>query len=187
MAQAIPGRLQPLWVAVGLQSGMTPWHSGRSSGIGRHTRERRPTMSTRSRWCPKSRSSGVPTACRLCGKGLILNEGARHPKGPSVDHIVWLSRVSSHTFENCQAPHLGCNRREGMQFRDSDRRPGKANRARRAREARTRRSGQPESVTSDDRIGRFSRVPLDRCRSCRRHRALPPFSRLRPCPGDWWW
>jgi 5-methylcytosine-specific restriction endonuclease McrA len=78
--------------------------------------------------------------CQLCGKGLILNERPRHPKGPSIDHIVWLSRGGSHTFDNCQAAHLGCNRREGMPYKDTALRPGQANRYRAAREARNRRS-----------------------------------------------
>jgi len=77
--------------------------------------------------------------CRLCGKGLLLNQRPRHPKGPSIDHIVWLSRGGSHTFDNCQAAHLGCNRREGMPYRDTALRPGEANRYRRERAARDRR------------------------------------------------
>jgi 5-methylcytosine-specific restriction endonuclease McrA len=78
--------------------------------------------------------------CQLCGKGLILNERSNHPKGPSIDHIVWLSRGGSHTFGNCRAAHLGCNRREGLPYKATARAPGEANRARRAREQRKRRS-----------------------------------------------
>ena len=77
--------------------------------------------------------------CQLCGYGLLLNLRPRHPKGPSIDHIVWLSRGGSHTFDNCQAAHLGCNTREGMPYRDTALRPGEANRYRREREARARR------------------------------------------------
>ncbi len=78
--------------------------------------------------------------CQLCGKGLLLNLRPRHPKGPSVDHIVWLSRGGSHTFDNCQTAHLGCNTREGRPYMDGAQPPGAANRARRDREARERRS-----------------------------------------------
>jgi 5-methylcytosine-specific restriction endonuclease McrA len=78
--------------------------------------------------------------CQLCGKGLLLNLRKGHSKGPSVDHIVWLSRGGSHTLANCQTAHLGCNTREGMPYRDTALRPGEANRYRREREARERRS-----------------------------------------------
>lgn len=47
--------------------------------------------------------------CRICMEPITESRGKR---GPSIDHIVPLSRGGAHTMENVQASHLICNMRK---------------------------------------------------------------------------
>lgn len=43
-------------------------------------------------------------------KVAALGAGKRNPRGPSIDHIIPLSRGGTHTLDNVQLAHLKCNR-----------------------------------------------------------------------------
>ncbi|WP_420811833.1 HNH endonuclease [Kutzneria albida] len=47
--------------------------------------------------------------CGLCNEHIDYTLSWPNPGSPSLDHIVPLSRGGSHTYENVQAAHLGCN------------------------------------------------------------------------------
>lgn len=51
--------------------------------------------------------------CGICG--VAIDPQARWPESQfaSVDHVVPLSKGGTHTLENLQAAHLGCNLRKG--------------------------------------------------------------------------
>lgn len=86
--------------------------------------------------------------CQMCGKSLILNERPRHPKGPSVDHIEWISFQGGHTYQNTRTAHLACNTREGWSYKKSA--TARANRSRAAKE-RYRR--QQRAKAREDLMG----------------------------------
>ena len=47
--------------------------------------------------------------CQICGKAVWRNAKWPHPKSVSLDHIVPVSKGGSHTRENVQWSHVGCN------------------------------------------------------------------------------
>lgn len=47
--------------------------------------------------------------CQLCGDDVSRDVDPRHPKAPSVDHIVPLARGGLHEYTNVQCAHYGCN------------------------------------------------------------------------------
>lgn len=51
--------------------------------------------------------------CGLCGDPIDRAFRAPHPGTPSIDHILPLSRGGTHTWDNVQAAHLGCNVKKG--------------------------------------------------------------------------
>lgn len=51
--------------------------------------------------------------CGLCGELVLQGEQAPHPRSPSIDHIVPLSRGGSHTYANVQTACWGCNTAKG--------------------------------------------------------------------------
>lgn len=54
--------------------------------------------------------------CQLCSGALHMAETRPHPKSPSIDHIVPLSRGGAHTYDNVQATHLRCNESKNAQL-----------------------------------------------------------------------
>lgn len=50
--------------------------------------------------------------CQICHHKVVRGTDPRSPMGPSLDHIVPLSRGGSHTEENVQLAHLRCNMRK---------------------------------------------------------------------------
>lgn len=50
--------------------------------------------------------------CQLCDQPMSKVVKFPHPKSPSLDHIIPLSRGGEHTRENSQAAHLNCNSRK---------------------------------------------------------------------------
>lgn len=57
--------------------------------------------------------------CELCGGELVYDERARHPRSPSVDHIVPVSQGGDPLppLEGLRLTHLGCNARRGNRTR----------------------------------------------------------------------
>lgn len=53
--------------------------------------------------------------CRLCGEPVhdTAPWGTHNPRGPSIDHIVPLSKGGGHVWGNVQVAHHGCNTRKG--------------------------------------------------------------------------
>jgi 5-methylcytosine-specific restriction endonuclease McrA len=51
--------------------------------------------------------------CKLCGQPIDRSIAWPHPKSPSLDHIVPLSRGGAHSMGNVQSAHLGCNSSKG--------------------------------------------------------------------------
>ena len=47
--------------------------------------------------------------CGICGKRVGKSYAWPHPRSASLDHIVALARGGSHTYDNVQLAHLGCN------------------------------------------------------------------------------
>lgn len=47
--------------------------------------------------------------CQICGKKVNRRLKYPHPKSPSLDHIIPLSRGGTHTTDNVQLAHFGCN------------------------------------------------------------------------------
>ena len=47
--------------------------------------------------------------CGLCGKKIDKRTKNPHPKSASLDHIIPISLGGSHTLNNVQCAHLGCN------------------------------------------------------------------------------
>lgn len=47
--------------------------------------------------------------CRLCGGAVDRNAVVPHPKAPTLDHVVPLSRGGTHTRANLQLAHFSCN------------------------------------------------------------------------------
>ncbi|MER5843700.1 HNH endonuclease [Streptomyces prasinus] len=47
--------------------------------------------------------------CQLCCEPIDQAIAWPHPKSPSVDHIIPLSRGGAHALSNVQSAHLGCN------------------------------------------------------------------------------
>lgn len=48
--------------------------------------------------------------CALCG--LIVDKslfGTKHPMGPSLDHVIPVSKGGKHTLDNLQLAHISCN------------------------------------------------------------------------------
>lgn len=56
--------------------------------------------------------------CALCGREIVFGLRPRHPKGPSLDHIVELWQGGHPTAVwNLQPAHLGCNVRKSNALR----------------------------------------------------------------------
>lgn len=51
--------------------------------------------------------------CKLCGEPVNRSVAAPHRSSPSIDHIIPLSKGGSHTYDNVQCAHFGCNSRKG--------------------------------------------------------------------------
>jgi hypothetical protein len=51
--------------------------------------------------------------CQLCGWTFKDGEVHPHPRSPSIDHIIPLSRGGHHTYNNVQAACLACNASKG--------------------------------------------------------------------------
>ena len=51
--------------------------------------------------------------CHLCLKPVVLGLRARHPRGPSLDHVIPRSRGGTNDRENLRIAHHGCNSRRG--------------------------------------------------------------------------
>lgn len=49
--------------------------------------------------------------CQICRKPVLEKHSFPHPQSATVDHIVPLSKGGSHTLENVQLAHFGCNAR----------------------------------------------------------------------------
>ncbi|MEU9218915.1 HNH endonuclease [Streptomyces sp. NPDC048376] len=47
--------------------------------------------------------------CQLCHEPIDQTIAWPHPKSPSIDHIIPLSRGGAHALSNVQSAHLGCN------------------------------------------------------------------------------
>lgn len=50
--------------------------------------------------------------CQLCKKRLAMKQVAPHPKAPTMDHIVPVSKGGLHEASNIQAAHFICNARK---------------------------------------------------------------------------
>ncbi len=51
--------------------------------------------------------------CWLCGGALARSEKVPHPKAPTIDHVIPLSKQGPHTYENVRAAHFICNSLRG--------------------------------------------------------------------------
>ncbi len=51
--------------------------------------------------------------CQLCHEPIDQAIAWPHPKSPSIDHIIPLSRGGAHALSNVQSAHLGCNSSKG--------------------------------------------------------------------------
>lgn len=51
--------------------------------------------------------------CQLCGRKVDRKKVAPHPRSPSLDHIVPISRGGTHEPANVQLACFGCNSRKG--------------------------------------------------------------------------
>jgi 5-methylcytosine-specific restriction endonuclease McrA/ribosomal protein S27AE len=47
--------------------------------------------------------------CMICGGKILRRKNPNHPKAPSLDHRVPMSRGGSHTYANVQCAHRQCN------------------------------------------------------------------------------
>ena len=47
--------------------------------------------------------------CGICGKKIKPDAPRVYPAGPSIDHIIPLSRGGEHSWSNVQTAHIGCN------------------------------------------------------------------------------
>lgn len=47
--------------------------------------------------------------CVLCNEKVILGNGYQHTLYPSIDHIIPVSKGGTHTWDNVQLAHRGCN------------------------------------------------------------------------------
>ena len=64
-------------------------------------------------------------ACALCpdGRPVVLGLRARHPDGPSLDHIRPLSLGGTDNLANLRLAHFGCNAARGNRATTPSRRP----------------------------------------------------------------
>jgi len=51
--------------------------------------------------------------CHLCGKKTGPTKKVPHPKAPTIDHVVPLSKGGEHSMANCRTAHHGCNLAKG--------------------------------------------------------------------------
>lgn len=51
--------------------------------------------------------------CHLCGKTVDRHLNGRHPLGPTLDHVIPLSRGGEHSRANVALAHRRCNTRKG--------------------------------------------------------------------------
>src|SRR5574340_33933 len=49
--------------------------------------------------------------CQLCGKPVALKQKAPHPKSPTLDHILPVSKGGKHHPDNVRLAHFECNSR----------------------------------------------------------------------------
>ena len=52
------------------------------------------------------RDKGV---CGICGRKVLLDVDCQHDLYPSIDHILPVSKGGTHTWDNVQLAHRGCN------------------------------------------------------------------------------
>lgn len=55
--------------------------------------------------------------CQLCGEPIDPRIKGRQSRAASIDHIIPVSRGGSHTRDNVQAAHIGCNSIKGNRCR----------------------------------------------------------------------
>lgn len=51
--------------------------------------------------------------CLLCGEAVEMGKSWPHPRSPSIDHIIPLSKGGTHESINVQLTHLRCNIQKG--------------------------------------------------------------------------
>lgn len=51
--------------------------------------------------------------CHLCGKKTDPTKRAPHPKSPTIDHVIPLSKGGTHEPLNCRTAHFRCNASKG--------------------------------------------------------------------------
>jgi len=51
--------------------------------------------------------------CQLCSEKLDMDTVAPHPRSPTIDHVIPLSKGGTHEPANVQAAHLSCNMIKG--------------------------------------------------------------------------
>lgn len=71
-------------------------------GVGQTTRLRLGELGERDKW-----------VCQLCGGQVLESLSGMHPDGPTVDHIVPLSRGGWDGWDNVQLAHRRCNLAKG--------------------------------------------------------------------------
>lgn len=71
-------------------------------GVGQTTRLRLGELGERDKW-----------VCQLCGGRVLESLSGMHPDGPTVDHIVPLSRGGWDGWDNVQLAHRRCNVAKG--------------------------------------------------------------------------
>ncbi len=48
--------------------------------------------------------------CGICGEPILKGARWPHPYAPTIDHIMPIARGGTHTKDNVQCAHWGCNR-----------------------------------------------------------------------------
>jgi 5-methylcytosine-specific restriction endonuclease McrA len=60
--------------------------------------------------------------CQLCGAATDKGQmGKRHPRAPTMDHIVPLARGGDHSYRNIQCACLLCNLKKGARLQGQSR------------------------------------------------------------------
>jgi 5-methylcytosine-specific restriction endonuclease McrA len=56
--------------------------------------------------------------CHICGTDVDRTLSGRHPMGPTIDHLVPLSKGGKDCYENVALAHLSCNARRYVSLPD---------------------------------------------------------------------